>query len=148
MITHPTFFLSPPSAETRRFLRFLVVGVSGTLLDFSLLILLKLAGLPTLAANSLSFLAGVANNYTWNRRWTFADRPSAGWLAQFVRFTLISLAGLALNNLIVLALEAPLGALFGQPQWGYLPAKALATGIVLFWNFFANRRWTFSEVTS
>ena len=25
-------------------------------------------------------------------------------------------------------------------------AKVIATGIVLFWNFFANRMWTFSDV--
>lgn len=50
--------------EIERFSRFLTVGAVGTLLDFSLLTLLKLAGLPTLLANSLSFTAGLVNNFT------------------------------------------------------------------------------------
>jgi putative flippase GtrA len=131
------------SPELARFLRFLAVGTLGTLLDFGLLTALELAGLPTLAANSLSFTAGVVNNFALNRRWTFADSSQRRWTAQFLQFVLVGLAGLTLNNGIVLLLEGPLGNLIGRPGWGYLPAKVLATGIVVFWNYFANRRWTF-----
>lgn len=137
----PIAFSSP---EIRRFSRFLTVGAVGTLLDFTLLTLLKLAGMPTLPANTLSFTAGLINNFTWNRLWTFGGGTSPNWRKQFAQFTLVSLIGLALNNLIVLTLEAPLGTLFGQPAWGYLPAKLLATALVVFWNYFANRKWTFS----
>lgn len=131
--------------EVQRFSRFLTVGAVGTVLDFSLLTLLKLAGLPTVVANSLSFTAGLLNNFTLNRLWTFNDRVQSGWRKQFVQFSLVSLVGLALNNLIVLSLENGLGALFGQPAWGYLPAKVIATGVVVFWNYFANRMWTFKS---
>lgn len=129
--------------EIGRFARFLTVGAIGTLLDFGLLSLLKASGLPTLVANSLSFSAGVANNFTWNRIWTFADAKGAGWQKQLVQFLLVSLVGLTLNNAIVLWLEAPLGQALGQPDYGYLPAKVIATGVVVFWNYFANRYWTF-----
>lgn len=50
---------------------------------------------------------------------------------------------LALNNVIVILLEAPFGALIGQPDWGYTPAKAIATGMVVFWNYLANCFRTF-----
>jgi putative flippase GtrA len=156
----PIAFFPP---ELRRFSRFLTVGAVGTLLDFTLLTLLKLAGLPTLPANTLSFTAGLIHNFTWNRLWTFGNvrwgglsgraelkkeaaqiSPTLpGWRKQFAQFTLISLIGLAFNNLIVLTLEAPFGTLLGQPAWGYLPAKLLATGLVVFWNYFANRKWIF-----
>lgn len=43
------------SRELGRFCRFLGVGVVGTLLDFSVLTILKLLGLQTLLANSASF---------------------------------------------------------------------------------------------
>jgi len=129
--------------EAGRFARFLAVGAVGTVLDFSLLTLLKLLGLPTLIANTISFLAGVSNNFTWNRLWTFADVNHSDWVRQLVQFTLVSLAGLALNNAIVLLLEIPLGALLDRPELGYLPAKVVATGMVVFWNYFANRCWTF-----
>ena len=131
--------------EVTRFTRFLTVGAVGTLLDFSILTVLKLAGLPTLFANSLSFTAGLLNNFTWNRLWTFGDIVKADWRRQFAQFTLVSLIGLTLNNLIVLSLESILGTLLGQPQWGYLPAKVIATGVVVFWNYFANRTWTFKN---
>ncbi len=45
----------------------------------------------------------------------------------------------------IIELEAPLGIWLNQPEVGYLPAKALATGLVLFWNYFANRFWTFRD---
>src|SRR3990172_9384699 len=130
----------PPSKEMTRFTRFLTVGALGTFLDFGLLTVFKLIGLPTLPANSLSFSAGVINNFTWNSRWTFADRRNERLRgrAQFIQFLLVSLAGLAINNAIVLLLEAPLGALIGDAAWGYAPAKVIATGVVVFWNYFAN----------
>jgi len=31
-----------------------------------------------------------------------------------------------------------------HPKWVFNGAKLLATGIVVFWNFFANKHWTFS----
>ena len=131
------------SKELQRFTRFLMVGAVGTFLDFGLLSLLKLFGLSTLVANSASFTVGVVNNFTWNRLWTFTDAKQADWRRQLVQFILVSLVGLALNNSIVLALEAPLGTLLAQPDYGYLPAKMIATGVVVFWNYFANRFWTF-----
>jgi len=137
--------LTQPSPELTRFARFLTVGALGTILDFGLLAALKYAGIATIFANSFSFTAGVTNNFIWNSRWTFADRltrdRNAG--AKFLQFLLVSLAGLALNNAIVLLLEAPLGALIGNADLGYVPAKIIATGVVVFWNYFANRNWTF-----
>ncbi|MEN9562159.1 MAG: hypothetical protein RIR73_403, partial [Chloroflexota bacterium] len=121
--------------EVTRFTRFLTVGAVGTLLDFSILTLLKLAGLPTLFSNSISFTAGLLNNFTWNRLWTFGDAVNADWRKQLAQFTLVSLVGLALNNMIVLSLEG-LFSNWLAAQWAYLPAKVIATGVVVFWNYF------------
>jgi putative flippase GtrA len=129
------------SKETRRILRFLVVGASGTIIDFSLLSLLKLFGLPTLPANTISYLAGVINNFYWNRRWTFSETRQQRWNKQLAQFLAVSLVGLVINNTLVLLLEAPFNVWLGH--WGYLPAKAVATGVVFFWNYLANRLWTF-----
>lgn len=137
--------ISSSRQEMQRLSRFIAVGAVGTVLDFSLLTMLKLAGLPTLLANSLSFTAGLLNNFTWNRLWTFNDGARTDWRKQFAQFSLVSLFGLALNNLIVLSLEGFLGNLLGKPEWGYLPAKVIATGVVVFWNYFANRTWTFRK---
>ncbi|MCB9438350.1 MAG: GtrA family protein [Anaerolineales bacterium] len=131
--------------EITRLLRFMTVGLVGTLLDFTVLMSLKeLLLMPTLLANTLSFSAGVVNNFTWNRLWTFADARSANVFKQFMQFTAVSIIGLLLNNLIVIALETPFAVLLGAEGYGYLPAKVVATGIVFMWNFTANRRLTFN----
>ncbi|HMR99108.1 MAG TPA: GtrA family protein [Anaerolineales bacterium] len=129
--------------ELTRFARFLAVGALGTALDFSVLTLLKLAGLPTLLANSASFTAGLLNNFTLNRLWTFGDAIHSNWKKQLTQYAVVSLIGLTFNDLIVISLEGLMGAWIGQPEFGYLPAKVIATGVVVFWNYFANRAWTF-----
>lgn len=140
-----TLTTSISTKEFARFTRFLTVGAVGTLLDFSLLTLLKLAGLPTLFANSISFTAGLLNNFTWNRLWTFGDAVKTDWRRQLAQYAIISLFGLALNNIILLSLEGVFVLLLGSTQWAYLPAKIIATGVVVFWNYFANRTWTFKS---
>ena len=137
--------ISIQNKEVTRFARFLTVGAVGTILDFGILTLLKLAGFPTVSANSISFTAGLLNNFTWNRLWTFGDSINTDWHGQLAKFTLVSVVGLALNNLIVLVLEGTFNHLLGSAQWGYLPAKVIATGVVVFWNYFANRTWTFKN---
>ena len=132
--------------EIKRFARFMLVGLSGTLLDFGILSGLKLlVGMPTLLANTISYSAGVINNFTLNRVWTFSEAREKRWFVQFGQFVLINVVAVVLNNLIVLGLEQPLGALLQNPQHGYLPAKLVATGFVFLYNFAANRFWTFRK---
>ncbi len=130
--------LRTDSKEIRRFIRFAVVGGIGTLLDFGLLIVLKqFVGLPILLANSLSYLTGVVNNFTLNRLWTYPEARSRPMWAQFGQFLTVSLVGLALNDSLVGVLHEPMG---------YVAAKVLATVVILFWNFLANRYWTFRNL--
>lgn len=132
--------------EIRRFIQFGLVGVVGTVVDFGLLVILKeVAGLPTGLANVLSYSAGIVNNFTLNKVWTFADANNKGTLTQFLQFALVSLVGLALNTGIVVGLELVLDEIELLAAYEYIFAKVVATGIVLFWNFGANRLWTFSE---
>lgn len=121
--------------DLERFARFAFVGALGTILDVGLLMLLSaVAQLATLPANLLSYSAGIVNNYVWNRRWTFSGSRAKAWVPQFVQFAVVSLIGLTLNSLMVIWLEEP---------FGLLVAKLSATGVVLVWNYNANRLWTF-----
>ncbi len=86
-----TISITSSNKELQRISRFLTVGAVGTLLDFGLLTVLKLTGLPTILANSLSFTAGLLNNFTWNRLWTFNDKIQNDWRRQFAQFTLVRL---------------------------------------------------------
>lgn len=124
--------------------RFLLVGMLGTLIDFSIFAFLNLQlGMTALLANTLSYSAGIINNYAFHRRWTFVHRPQKAAGKQFLRFAVASLSALAVNNLIVLALALPLGALFGSSALGAVFAKICAIVVGLSWNFLANYLWTF-----
>jgi putative flippase GtrA len=124
--------------------RFMLVGALGTFVDVALFTVLHvLLGAPPLAANTLSYSAGIVNNYFFHRTWTFALRPQKAAGRQFTQFAGVSLSALVANNLIVLLLAPALGALFAEPALGAIFAKICATGVGMGWNFLANHLWTF-----
>lgn len=133
----------PPSSETTRLFRFALVGLSGAVVDFGLLNLLHVGlRLPLAPSNLLSVSAAILNNFHWNRRWTFADADAARASRQLVRFVLVSLGGLALNTLVLLAAHRGLSEI--EPGWLRTNlAKAIAVMVALGWNFTLNRAWTF-----
>jgi hypothetical protein len=58
----------------RRISRFLAVGMLGTLTDMLLFAILHTGlGVPTLVPNTLSYCAGIVNNFLLRRHWTFAQ---------------------------------------------------------------------------
>jgi len=143
------FGINPKEAE--RFLKFLVVGTVGFVVDFGTLALLKeVVGLPTVIANTISFSAAVVSNFTLNRYWTYPDSRSKPIASQISQFTVVSLIGLAINNTILVVLEGPMDTLLTRAAItvvrGYIPAKMVATVVVLFWNFLVNHYWTYSDV--
>jgi putative flippase GtrA len=128
--TNPRFF--------RQFAKFAVVGAIGTIIDVSILVFLKeVVGLNVYVANSISFSSAVINNYLLNSYWTFADQDRQP-KKQFVQFFIVSVVGLALSELLLAFFHDYMGLY-------YLIAKVLGILVVLFWNFFANRFWTFRE---
>ncbi len=137
--------------ESERFFKFLIVGTIGFVVDFGTLTILKeVFRLPTLVANTISFSTAVVSNFTFNRYWTYPDSRNKKITAQLGQFALVNIIGLAINNTLLFLLESPfdgmmsaMGLLGGR---GYIPAKAMATIVVLFWNFFVNRYWTYNDV--
>ncbi|GAB4272172.1 MAG: hypothetical protein Kow0080_18310 [Candidatus Promineifilaceae bacterium] len=143
------FGIKPKEAE--RFFKFLVVGTIGFVVDFGTLSVLKeVVGLETLVANTISFTAAVISNFIWNRFWTYPDSRQKSVWAQLGQFGAVSIVGLVINNFLVVLLESPFEQLTAMTplgaERGYIPAKMVATVVVLFWNFFVNRFWTFNDV--
>ena len=129
--------------ELIRFIRFAIVGAVGMIVDLSILnALVRLAGWPLLYANSVSFAAAVLNNFTWNRIWTFPESRSRPIRTQLPQFALVNLIGLAINNIVLLTVYHLIRPWIPTP-WNYNLAKIFAIGVVLFWNFGANRLWTY-----
>ncbi len=152
-----TTVLSENRKEVVRFIKFSGVGALGAVVDFTFLNLahrlfpwpqffgdglVLSVGWPLLAANSLSFTLAVLSNFTWNRLWTFPESRNRPIRQQLPQFTLVNIIGLAINNFILLTMQIVLSDFFDDP-WDYNLAKAIAIAIVLFWNFGANRLWTY-----
>ena len=117
--------------------KFTAVGASGYVVNLAVYaLLLNWAGLHYLGAAFCSFLVAVANNYWWNRYWTF--RGQRGHFAyQGMRFAIVSVVALA-ANLLVLRHLVGLGV-------GKFVAQAIAIVAVTPLNFVGNKLWSFKK---
>lgn len=153
-----TAILTNPRERTR-FLRFAVVGVFGAFVDFGTFNLLSgLIGINAVMASVFSFIAAIINNFLWNRYWTYPDSRSKPILRQITLFTVISMIGLLIRTPVFAFLEVRLTNLFlsldisilgvFDPEFlGHNIALAIAIILVMFWNFFVNRYWTYNDVS-
>ena len=141
--------------ERVRFFRFALVGAIGAVVDFAILNLLLLISTPYVLAGTISFIAAVLNNFLWNRFWTYPDSRSKKLAQQLVQFAIINAIGLAIRVPLLAFLEEKLIALstryfpndFLSPEFiGHNTGLAIAIIIVMLWNFFANRYWTYNDV--
>jgi putative flippase GtrA len=129
--------------EFVRFIKFGTVGTFGAVIDFAILnLMFKAFHWSLLASNTLSFSCAVFSNFIWNRLWTFPESRERAFHTQFVKFTVVNLFGLAINNGVLLLARSVLRHYIPDP-FDYNLAKALAIGVVLFWNFGVNRIWTY-----
>lgn len=122
-------------ATPPQFLRYAIVGATGTAVHYLILIVLvHAASMNAVVATTLGAIAGALVNYWMNHRFTFgSDRPHARALPRFV---LVAIGGIVLNAAVVAAMLA-----FVAPH--YLVAQIVATAVVLLAGFLANRAWTF-----
>jgi putative flippase GtrA len=154
--------------ELTRFLKFSAVGALGAVVDFGTFNLLStVLGLWSIAASVLSFSAAVSSNFLWNRVWVYPDSRAKPVASQALQFVLVNLVGLLIRTPVfaisegpltrvaagmlprLQTLSGPLAALAARTPptvAGSNLALALAVVIVLFWNFGANRLWTYSDV--
>lgn len=122
----------------RQFIKFGIVGVSSTVIDWGIYLLLtRIFGIYYLMAKILSFGVAVLNSYIWNRRWTFRSNDPQK-LRQFIKFLTISIVGLVLNSTIMFIAVDKL-------KYHDIIGLVLATGIVTIWNFLANKFYTFKS---
>lgn len=157
--------MNPKEAE--RFIKFAMVGLIGAIVDFGVFNLLRWIllqvvveeGMITWAitgAQTVSFIAAIGSNFLWNRYWTYPDSRTKSFRRQFAQFTLVNFLGILIRAPFVWATHDWLGESiykFGSFEIGVARALgdnlsvALAVGIVMFWNFFVNRYWTYNDVS-
>jgi len=144
--------------ERSRFFRFATVGIIGAVVDFGTFNLLtSFAGMTAVLASVFSFIAAIISNFTWNRYWTYPDSRTKPITRQVLQFSLVSIVGLLIRTPIIALLEPLFTRLFTGLQFlpvGFLTAEFLADNlalavaviVVMFWNFFINRYWTYDDI--
>ena len=175
-IVAPAFIQNYFRKEGRRFARFLVVGAFGFVVDFGIFNLAHawgfgtwvaasvlpavsaalanaLAPHPEIIEQTLSLTIAILCNFLWNYFWIYPEARTANQTDKMVKFIVVSVAGLVVGvpvfsvALLVWreAVDAANLSSFGHNLAGNL-ALMTRVGVLLFWNFFVNRYWTYREV--
>lgn len=152
--------------EVERFIKFAIIGLLSTLVDFATLNLLQATVLPptgpdeatrVLAATMISYLVGLANSFFFNRQWTYPDARTRRLWVQIGQYATVYVLALAIRSLVIwlaypLWVQVVRGAFVEMDVVNTVPriatnlATATAIGVTMLWNFFANRYWTFGDV--
>lgn len=144
--------------ERTRFLKFAVVGTIGAVVDFGTFnVLVNLAGMVAVFASVISFSAAVTSNFLWNRFWTYPDSRSKSVVSQIGQFMVVNVIGLIIRTPLFAWMEhilvnwlnriIPAGGFVTPTFIGHNIALAIAVVVVMMWNFFANRFWTYNDVS-
>lgn len=114
----------------------------------------QVVALAGTAAGLISFVAAIVSNFLWNRYWTYPDSRSKSLRRQFAQFMVVSVAGIVIR-VPMMALTTPLFIRLTESMAALRPvanrvgsnlALMLAVIVVMFWNFFVNRYWTYADV--
>jgi putative flippase GtrA len=110
----------------------------------------------SVAASVCSFSVAVINNFIWNRLWTYPESKEKPLGSQLVKFCIVSVIGLIIRTPLFAVIEDPLiqysSTILGLNSstspvtLGHNLALGIAIIVVLFWNYFANRFWTYKGI--
>ena len=142
--------------ERNRFIKFALVGALGALIDFVVMNLIShFTDMSLVFAGTISISCAVISNFSLNRFWTYPESRSRPMFNQLGMFFIVNLAGL-LIRIPILHYGEPLMLAFFEQQFHTSPATAevyaknltlaAAVGIVMLWNFFVNRYWTYNDI--
>jgi putative flippase GtrA len=116
--------------------KFCAVGASGYVVNLCVFaVCVELAGLHHLVAATVAFTFAVANNFWWNRHWTFQVR-SGRKRFQAARFLAVSVAAFVFAAAILELLVSVAGM-------AELPAQAISIVVATPLNFIGNKMWSF-----
>lgn len=134
----------------RQMVKYGMVGALATTIDFALLnashhVLVGASGgaadhgkLILMIAAAIGYSSGTVTSYALNSRWTFRYDTRGKEARKLGQFAAVSLVGLSLTMLIIFILVDRL-------HLDKNAAKAVAVAAVFFWNFSANKLWTFRK---
>ena len=129
----------------RRFMKFGTVGASGVVVNLAVLYLcqeflfraIASANMRLNVSLAVAIFFATANNFYWNRAWTWRDRqhhPDKHLLLHFGQYALAVWVGIVLQVILTKLLVLHLH---------YLIANATAIVLASVFNFLVNNFWTF-----
>jgi putative flippase GtrA len=164
-------FRATTPKEIKRFIKFIIVGGMGFVVDFGSFNLFHALGLgvttasgmpiareyfaehPEVIEQTISFTLAVISNFFWNYFWIYPEARDANQARKITKFIIVSVAGLVIGVPVfagALFVFRPLVSSVGLDDLPINLAGNLAlmarVGVLLFWNFFVNRKWTYREV--
>jgi putative flippase GtrA len=148
--------LAENNKERVRFLKFATVGAIGSVIDIVIMNLLThLLNLRLVYAGTISLICAIGSNFMLNRYWTYPDSRSRHFLHQLSMFFLVNLVGIVFRIPILHYVEPVMTDAFKSmahlsPGSAQTIAKnatlAIAIAVVMIWNFFINRYWTYNDI--
>jgi putative flippase GtrA len=113
--------------------KFGIVGLSGYVIYLG--IYTAVLGIGPHSAAAVAFVVSAANNYWWNRHWTFAH-AKGHFAYQGMRFFVVSTLAFGANQFWLFVFLDWLG-------WGKIVSAAIAVIFVTPLNFVGNKLWSF-----
>ena len=123
------------SESTKKPLRFVVVGIANTLIDFGLMNIFKLIGLNIYLANTLSTGTAMIFSFFLNKKWTFRN-AGQDYLRQVILFFVFTMIGIwVIQNGFIWLIQTFIPR-FGLPDILFDNAAKLAASVPsLIWNY-------------
>lgn len=122
----------------QQILKFGVVGALAFLVDYGVLMLLNVGfGVNPVLAAGISFTVSVIFNYLASMRFVFKHRDDLSRSKEMSIFIVLSVIGLAINELIIWGGTT----LLGETPLMVTITKVFATGVVMVWNFVSRKKW-------
>lgn len=135
--------------------KFAIVGVLNTVVDFGVFQTLNLLLGWVYAAQVLGYTFGVINSYLWNSNWTFREQRTRSF-REMMLFLLVNFASLGVSLGMIWLCREVLGV---TNEWvaGWMPAfmagfikgdtvaKLIATVVAIMVNYLGNRLFVFNK---
>jgi putative flippase GtrA len=118
-----------------QFVKFNLVGILNTAVDFVIFWALTYTGLYHLISQVISYSCGTVNSYLLNKFWTFKHNKKAGGL-EAMKFIIVNIVALSVSLLFLYIFRDIAGM-------HVMVSKLFATGFSVIVNFAGNKFWVF-----
>ena len=123
--------------ELINIIKFSIVGVSNTLLNFVIFILLNNIGINYILASIISYSISIINSYFWNSRLVF-KYDNKNKKSILIKFIILNLIGLSINAVLM-------ATLVGVLAIKKIVAMFIVSLLVMCINYILNKIWVFKK---